>query len=449
MLPNLTMLIESVTVNALQSFLKGSKGKIFPAVGMSSTENYKLPQSASLILTSSITTDALKSIVELTRIRIPSLKKKPDAIMVDCKAFTKMAATNFFKISPWNTTSLEPTPRYRKEEVDLDSKVKSTFINKSETNHKLMTELLPLEKIWTHFMSACANIPAELKSRSIKTLQKKGVISTLSASDNKIPAANTLSKSECSTKNTSKSANKNQFIDEENEKSSKEKIVKEYEVKSLPPNQNQPKKAQLVVCTQPDLLAAGISQNRDTTTAQNWPTASGDMPSEPLPESHYLPKSTPIALSQNITNVIAGGDEILGKHLPDTASSLESSSSILDQSSNQFTKPVNNSKRRDPSFSAIESRVNFFENLMGSRRHIGKKSRSKNQLANKKIDHRPCAQSQHENLRKEESVIYLAASNKSLKCTNFKCSNSDESEILGASDSCLVGDEMEVTLPIL
>jgi len=70
--------------------------------------------------------------------------------------------------------------------------VKGTVTKKAEANHKPIGELLSLKKTWSNFTSACANIPAELKSRAIKTLQREASTSKPSSSCNKTFANSAL-----------------------------------------------------------------------------------------------------------------------------------------------------------------------------------------------------------------------------------------------------------------
>jgi len=462
MLPGSTMLINSVTAGALQSVLEGNTIRILPAAGMFNRGNY-FRKKASLTFTSSMMTEILKPMVEFNRVRIPGLERKPESNRVTCKSFNQMAVNmkrvpnakpaNLFSLLLSNATFGEFTPRSKSKQIDFHSKAKATVTMKAETNHKPIAELLPLERTWTRFTSACANIPAELKSKAIKTLQRQASTSKPASSCNKVLANTAIPKSKPHQNDSSKPASKKQSIKKEMEKDVEKlpegKLDNKDKIEFSPLIKKQPNKAQLAVGPQLYQSIAADSKKPDTPTVYTWPTGSGDMPPVSLSKSD---------LSKNVSKVLAFGQTIhnvddaakqSGRCLPDSGSSPEGSSNSMDQNSSQFKKPVNNLKQKDPFFSTIESRVSFFEKLMGSRRSVCRKSPSKNQSVKEELNHLSCVQtensadSQKETLpnltERDESVTQPAANEKTPNNTN-----SNDSEILETPDSCLVGNHKEV-----
>ncbi|KAF6040029.1 hypothetical protein EB796_001716 [Bugula neritina] len=459
MLPDSTMLINSVTAGALQSILEGNTIRVLPAAGMFNRGNYNFRKKASSTYTSSMTTEISKPMVEFNRMRIPDLERKPESNIVACKSSNNMTVTRkripnaspkkLLRISLLNATLGEFTPRSRSKQIDFHSKGKA----RAETNHKPIAEPLPLEKTWTHFTTACANIPAELKSKVIKTLQRQASTSKPSSPCNKVLANTAIPKNKSHQNGSSKLASKKQSIKKEKEKDVEKlpegKLDNKDKIEFSPLIKKQPNKTQLAVGPQLYQSIAADSKKPDTPTAYNWPTGSGDMPPVSFPKSDLSRNvSKALAFGQSINNVDDAAKRS-ARRLPGSGSSPEGSSNSMDQNSSQFKKPVNYLKQKDPFFCTIESKVSFFEKLMGSRRSVRRKSRSKNQSAKEELNHLSCVQtensadSQKETLpnlaERDELVTQPAANEKTPNNTN-----SNDSEILENPDSCLVGNQKGV-----
>jgi len=310
-----------------------------------------------------MTTEISEPIIELNRMRIPGVERKLESKVVACKSSNQIAISmkripnakpaNLFSLPLSNAKLCESTPRSRSKQTGFHSKVKATVTKKAETNHKPIAELLPLEKTWTHFTSAFAKIPAELKSRAIKTLQRKAFTTKPSSSCNKMLANASIIKSKSHQNDSSKPATKKQSIKKEKEKVMEKlpegKLDKQDKIEFLPLIKKLPNKTQPAVGPQPYQSFIAGSQKPDMPTACNWPTGSGDMPSVFFPKSDL---SKALTFGQSINNVDDAAKRS-GKRLPDSGSSPKGSSNSIDKNSSQFKKPVNNPKQKNQFFSIL------------------------------------------------------------------------------------------------